>query len=127
MFVFLYSWLLARIGLLISCEKVQTLLNLGISTVSGSNSGSEHILLSTIPLQNDDDWVSVEEEKKDYSGLKIGTLKIEDKDKAEPEEEHEINDEGERVPVKKTGDIWAQKRNEQNASPGTEIPTLDQG
>ena len=78
-------------------------------------------------MQNDDDWVSVEEEKKDYSGLKIGTLKIEDKDKAEPEEEHEINDEGERVPVKKTGDIWAQKRNEQNASPGTEIPTLDQG
>ena len=63
--------------------------------------------------------MSVEEEKKDYSGLKIGTLKIEDKDNAEPEEEHEINEEGERVPVKKTGDVWAQKRNEQNASPGT--------
>ena len=72
-------------------------------------------------MQNDDDWVSVEEEKKDYSGLKIGTLKIEDKDNAEPEEEHEINEEGERVPVKKTGDVWAQKRNEQNASPGTDL------
>ena len=35
-----------------------------------------------IYLQNDDDWVSVEEEKKDYSGLKIGTLKIEDKERA---------------------------------------------
>jgi len=68
---------------------------------------------------NDDDWVSVEEEKKDYSGLKIGTLKIEDKD-AEPEEEHEINEEGERVPVKRnTGDVWAQRRNDQNASPDT--------
>ena len=33
-------------------------------------------------MQNDDDWVSVEEEKKDYSGLKIGTLKIEDKERA---------------------------------------------
>ena len=32
-------------------------------------------------MQNDDDWVSVEE-KKDYSGLKIGTLKIEDKERA---------------------------------------------
>ena len=52
-------------------------------------------------MQNDDDWVSVEEEKKDYSGLKIGTLKIEDKDKAEPEEEHEINDEGRGCPSRR--------------------------
>ena len=38
---------------------------------------------------------------------------------AEPEEEHEINEEGERVPVKRnTGDVWAQRRNDQNASPG---------
>ena len=43
---------------------------------------------------------------------------------AEPEEEHEINEEGERVPVKRnTGDVWAQRRNEQNASPGNKIRT----
>ena len=73
-----------------------------------------------IPFQNDDDWVSVEEEKKDYSGLKIGTLKIDDKEGEGAEEEHEINEEGERVPVKKpTGDVWAQRRNEQNASKGS--------
>ena len=66
-------------------------------------------------MQNDDDWLSHDEEKKDYSGLKIGALKIEDKD-AEPEEEHEINEEGERVLVKKGGDVWAQKR---NSSKGT--------
>ena len=71
-----------------------------------------------ISLQNDDDWLNPDEEKKDYSGLKIGTLKIEEKDNKEPEEEHEINEEGERVPVKKSGDVWAQKRNEQNASKG---------
>merc|ERR1719220_2862729 len=82
---------------------------------------------------NDDDWLNPDEEKKDYSGLKIGTLKIEEKDNKEPEEEHEINEEGERVPVKKSGDVWAQKRNEQNASkdnsrdssphPGSEKPS----
>ena len=33
-----------------------------------------------ISLQNDDDWLNPDEEKKDYSGLKIGTLKIEEKD-----------------------------------------------
>ena len=43
---------------------------------------------------------------------------------AEPEEEHEINEEGERVPVKRnTGDVWAQRRNEQNASPGNKVRT----
>ena len=71
------------------------------------------------PLQNDDDWLSNDDEKKDYSGLKIGTLKIEEED-PKPEEEHEINEEGERVLVKKSdGCVWSQKRKEQNnSSPG---------
>jgi len=76
---------------------------------------------------NDDDWLSHDEEKKDYSGLKIGALKIEDKD-AEPEEEHEINEEGERVLVKKGGDVWAQKRNssKENSRDSSPAPKVSQ-
>ena len=70
-------------------------------------------------MQNDDEWLSNDDEKKDYSGLKIGTLKIEDED-PKPEEEHEINEEGERVLIKKSeGGVWSQKRKDQNnSSPG---------
>ncbi len=53
-----------------------------------------------------------ENEKKDYSGLKIESLKVGDKDDGD-EVEHEINEEtGEKIIVnKKDGNVWTKKKN----------------
>lgn len=69
--------------------------------------------------QNDDEWLSYEDEKKDYSGLKIETLKIEEPEEQE-EQEHEINEEGEKVLVKKRdGGPWNKNHSSAaQASPG---------
>ena len=57
-------------------------------------------------LQNDDEWLDYENETKDYTGLKIETLKIKEADKND-ESDHEINEEGEKVvKVKKEGGPW---------------------
>lgn len=64
--------------------------------------------------------MSYEDEKKDYSGLKIETLKIEEP-KEQEEQEHEINDEGEKVLVKKRdGGPWNKNHSTvgAQASPG---------
>lgn len=58
--------------------------------------------------QNDDEWLSYDDDKKDYSGLKIESLKVEERGGSEEEEEeHEINEEGEKVRVKRPeGGPW---------------------
>jgi len=51
-------------------------------------------------IEDDDDWEVYREDKKDYTGLKIETLKVE----SEPEEEEgeeQMNEDGEMVTVKK--------------------------
>lgn len=50
-------------------------------------------------MQNDDEWLDYANQKKDYSGLKIETLKIEDSDR--DDQEHEFNEDGEKVRIKR--------------------------
>lgn len=63
-------------------------------------------------LQHTDEWKDfVEEEKKDYSGLKIQNLQINDDDdkqdtKPESEEETEIDEQGQTVVRKKAAGPW---------------------
>ena len=57
-------------------------------------------------MQEDDEWREFEEEKKDYTGLKIGNLQIEGEDnigdgEEEEEQEMEENEAGEMVPKRK--------------------------
>ena len=79
--------------------------------------------------QNDDEWLDYESEKKDYSGLKIESLKVGDKDGGEDEEEqeHEINEEtGEKIPVaKKDGNVWSRSGGGQH--PRAESPDARSG
>jgi len=54
----------------------------------------------------EDEWRDYDEEKKDYSNLKIEALKVEsDNEEDGDEDEHEINEDGEKVP-KKEGGPW---------------------
>lgn len=74
--------------------------------------------------KDDDEWLEYTPDKKDYSNLKIEALKIEEEIKEEEDEEHEINEDGEKVKVKKDhGGPWnkvnnnnhnAQNENEQD-------------
>ena len=71
-------------------------------------------------MQKDDEWLDYDSEKKDYSNLKISTLKIGESQSGEGNEEaeHEVNDEGEKVRVKKTeGGPW-NKLAGQSTTPG---------
>jgi hypothetical protein len=57
-------------------------------------------------IQEDDEWKEFEEEKKDYTGLKIGNLQIEGEGlpgegEEEEEQEMEENEAGEMVPKRK--------------------------
>jgi len=55
----------------------------------------------------EEEWKDYDDEKKDYSNLKIEALKVESGDENQEEEEHEINEEGEKVPIKKSdGGPW---------------------
>jgi len=60
----------------------------------------------------EDEWKEYDEEKKDYSNLKIETLKVEsDEEEAGNDDEHEINEDGEKVP-KKEGGVWSKGKAE---------------
>jgi len=60
----------------------------------------------------EDEWKDYDEEKKDYSNLKIEALKVEDENEDEGnEEEHEINEDGEKVP-KREGGPWNKGKGE---------------
>jgi len=64
----------------------------------------------------EDEWKDYDEEKKDYSNLKIEALKVEDENEDEGnEEEHEINEDGEKVP-KRGGGPWNKGKGEANAN-----------
>lgn len=59
-----------------------------------------------LAVQEDDEWKEFEEEKKDYTGLKIGNLQIEGEGisgegEEEEEQEMEENEAGEMVPKRK--------------------------
>jgi len=61
----------------------------------------------------EDEWKEYDEEKKDYSNLKIETLKVEsDEEEAGNDDEHEINEDGEKVP-KKEGGVWSKGKAEE--------------
>ena len=63
-------------------------------------------------FQAEDEWKEYDEEKKDYSNLKIETLKVEsDEEEAGNDDEHEINEDGEKVP-KKEGGVWSKGKAE---------------
>jgi len=84
--------------------------------------GSQYSEEKPITAQNsheDEEWDDYIENKKDFSGLKIETLTIEDQAPAEEEEETEINEDGE-VVVKTKGESgpW----NKIGGSANTEAP-----
>lgn len=56
---------------------------------------------TTLNQQDDDEWDDYRENKKDYTGLKIENLTVEEPTKEEEEEETEINEDGEVVKVRK--------------------------
>jgi len=62
--------------------------------------GSENNTNTPLDQQDDDEWDDYRENKKDYTGLKIENLTVEEPQKEE-EEETEINEDGEVVKVKK--------------------------
>jgi len=64
---------------------------------------SEEKVTATTANNDDEEWDDYRENKKDYTGLKIDTLTIEDQEPEEEEEETEINEDGEVVKVKKDG------------------------
>jgi len=60
----------------------------------------------------EDEWKDYDEEKKDYSNLKIEALKVESENEEDKdEEEHEINEDGEKVP-KREGGPWNKGKSE---------------
>jgi len=64
----------------------------------------------------EDEWKDYEEDKKDYSNLKIDALKVEsDPEEGGDEDEHEINEDGEKVP-KKGGGPWNKGKAEASSS-----------
>jgi len=55
----------------------------------------------------EEEWKDYDEEKKDYSNLKIEALKVEDENEdGQDEEEHEINEDGEKVPKREGAGPW---------------------
>jgi len=68
----------------------------------------------------EEEWKDYDEEKKDYSNLKIEALKVESDDENQEEEEHEINEEGEKVPIKKNdGGPWNRVQEANSAAGGS--------
>lgn len=65
-----------------------------------SEMGNENNANTPLNQQDDEEWETYSENKKDYSGLKIENLTVEEPAKEE-EEETEINEDGEIVKVKK--------------------------
>jgi len=65
----------------------------------------------------EEEWKDYDDEKKDYSNLKIEALKVESEEENQEEEEHEINEEGEKVPIKKAdGGPWNRVQGESASS-----------
>jgi len=72
-------------------------------------------------VEAEDDWDDYHENKKDYTGLKIENLKVEEEVEEEEEEEEQMNEDGEMVSVKKSeSGPWNKKSGSKNNS--TDIP-----
>lgn len=72
-------------------------------------------------VEAEDDWDDYHENKKDYTGLKIENLKVEEEVEEEEEEEEQMNEDGEMVSVKKgESGPWNKKSGSKNNS--TDIP-----
>jgi len=71
--------------------------------------------------EGEDEWDDYHENKKDYTGLKIENLKVEEEVEEEEEEEEEMNEDGEMVSVKKgESGPWNKKSGSKNNS--TDLP-----
>jgi len=88
-----------------------------------TNMGEDAMNTEKVKQQDDDEWDDYRENKKDYTGLKIENLVVEEPVKQE-EEETEINEDGEVVKVKKGEDgPWNKKEGErQNSQDETPEP-----
>jgi len=75
--------------------------------------------------QDDDEWDDYRENKKDYTGLKIETLVIEDPEKPVVEEETEVNENGEVVKKKDEAGPWNKKDGERSNSSEVESPVVE--
>jgi len=75
--------------------------------------------------QDDDEWDDYRENKKDYTGLKIETLVIEDPEKPVVEEETEVNENGEVVKKKEESGPWNKKDGERSNSSEVESPVVE--
>merc|ERR1719220_1545422 len=74
---------------------------------------------------DDDEWDDYRENKKDYTGLKIETLVIEDPEKPVVEEETEVNENGEVVKKKDEAGPWNKKDGERSNSSEVESPVVE--
>lgn len=79
----------------------------------------------TVNQQDDDEWDDYRENKKDYTGLKIETLVIEDPEKAVVEEDTEVNENGEVVKKKDEAGPWNKKDGERSNSSEVESPVVE--
>jgi len=85
-------------------------------------SGTEPVSIDTSAEGRDDEWMEYQDTKKDYSGLKIETLKIDPDSLSNDEDGGDYNEDGERIRTKKTdGGPWnklvaGQKTEEQDRS-----------
>lgn len=72
-------------------------------------------------VEGEDEWDDYHENKKDYTGLKIENLKVEEEVEEEEEDEEEMNEDGEMVSVKKgESGPWNKKSGSKNNS--TDLP-----
>merc|ERR1719150_1746987 len=80
-----------------------------------------------VAQQDDEEWDDYRENKKDYSGLKIETLVIEDVGAKQEEEETEVNENGEIVKKEESGP-WNKKEAERTNSGETkeDSPVVEQ-
>jgi len=85
---------------------------------------SRQFKLNSKDETDDDEWDDYRENKKDYTGLKIETLVIEDVEKPAVEEETEVNENGEVVKKEESGP-WNKKDGERSNSSEAESPVVE--
>jgi len=85
---------------------------------------SRQFKLNSKDETDDDEWDDYRENKKDYTGLKIETLVIEDVEKPALEEETEVDENGEVVKKEESGP-WNKKDGERSNSSEVESPVVE--
>lgn len=69
-------------------------------------------------FQTDDDWFEYKKEK-DYSDLKIKNLMIEHPEDNEDDDEHEVNEDGQKVLKVKGESVWSKSQTQTNNQTAT--------